>query len=251
MSTNYSSESSSPSDIGPRPRCIKILVGYEWAKDVTKVVDRRLVSPRVDPRWQFIKGKLLSVTKAVETMASKRSPSTNQLDIRIERLRGSHGQMLLDNLRGRIEAADILVMDIGSADGKSFNSNVLLETGMAVAYGFAALRKPFILKPAGVHAPSDLKGFLFTDYEPANRGDGVIRLLDDAGFRAAVRSTIVSIAFEREMIGQRRQPGTDIEGEGDEDPDMPPPPSEVSSPEARQAKEKAKGKATKTNARLR
>jgi len=153
--------------------------------------------------------------------------------------------MLLDNLRGRIEAADILIMDIGSADGQSFNPNVLLETGMAVAYCSATLRKPFILKPASLLEPSDLKGFLFTDYELADRGPGVIRLLDDAGFQAALRSTIISIAFERGMIGPRCEPGTDIEGEGYEGPEMPISPYEDARSEKPHTKVKAKAKAKK------
>ena len=152
---------------GSRPRRIKIVVGYAWAKGT----DGRPVPPRQDQRWQSIKGKLASVSKWVETMASRRGPSLNRLDIRIERLRGSHGQMLLDNLRGRIEGADILIMDIGSSDGQSCNPNVLLETGMAIVVGPKKLRNLFILKPSKLDEPSDLKGFLFTGYVLVKGGD--------------------------------------------------------------------------------
>ncbi len=119
----------------------------------SKRTDGQPIPPRSDTRWQSIKSKVESVAKGVETFASKRGPSQFKLDIRIERLRGSHGQMLLENLRGRIEATDIFVMDIGSSDGKSFNSNVLIETGMAIAMNAAGKRLPFILKPAEIKPP--------------------------------------------------------------------------------------------------
>ena len=47
----------------------------------------------------------------------------------VARLRGTHGRMLLDNLRTRISESDILIMDTGTSDGKGFNHNVLLEKG--------------------------------------------------------------------------------------------------------------------------
>ena len=225
--------------VGSRPRSIKIVVGYAWAKGA----DGRPVPPRQDQRWQSIKGKIASVSKWVETMVSRRGPSLNRLDIRIERLRGSHGQLLLDNLRGRIESADILIMDIGSNNGQSFNPNVLLETGMAIVAGPEKLRNLFVLKPVNLDEPSDLKGFLFTGYAPVEGGMGAIKLLDDAGFHAALRSVVISIAYEREMIGPRRQSGTDIEGEGDEDPDAPIPHNSDAAPEL----PKTKRKTTKGN----
>ena len=199
------------------PSRIRIAVGYQWVKGA----DERSMPPRSDLRWQSIKSKVKNVTKWVETFTSNRGAPQCKLDISIERLRGSHGQMLLENLRGRIEAADVLVMDIGSSDGRSFNPNVLLETGMAIALNAGGKQWPFILRPAGLKlSPSDLAGFLFTEYEPIDGGgNGAIGLLDDSGFQASLRSVLISIAQERGMVGPRLKPGTEIEGEGDDEPD--------------------------------
>jgi hypothetical protein len=118
--------------------------------------------------------------------------------------------MLLENLRDRIRDADILIMDIGSSDGTGLNHNVLLETGMAIAYGSERLRDIFILKPSKLREPSDLTGFLFTNYSVI-KGSSAIKIVDAHGFQAALRSSIIRIAQERQMIGARRRPNVESE----------------------------------------
>ena len=103
-------------------------------------------------------------------------------------------------------------MDLGTDDSQGFNANVLLEAGMALTRG-SHRHPPFLLKPRALSAPSDLAGYLFTDYEPVEETPGAIRLIDDAGFRAALRSVLMSIAVDRGMIGARREAGLETEGE--------------------------------------
>ncbi len=174
-------------------------MGYSWTKDDNK----KVLTPKSDNRWVSIRDYVISVGNWVMCSVSRRLPAPALFVYEVARLRGTHGRMLLDNLRCRISDADILVMDIGSSDGKSYNPNVLLETGMAIARQDGAHQDLFILKPYGLEAPSDLKGFLFTDYEVIDDGCA-IKLIDVQGFQAALRSAVLRKARERNMIGPRK-----------------------------------------------
>jgi hypothetical protein len=168
-----------------RPSVIRVVVGYPWTKDDSG----KVISARADKRWRSIREYVISVRKWMETSVSRRMPAPVTFDFDVVRLRGTHGRMLLDNLRIKILEADILIMDIGSMNGKDFNTNVLLETGMAIACEAEALQDLFILKPAGLNAPSDLTGFLFTEYQVTQ--DGSIKINDVPGFLAALRGAVI------------------------------------------------------------
>ena len=199
----------------PRPSVIRVVVGYPWTKDS----DDKVVAPNTDKRWMSIREPVISVARSVKTSVSLRVPSAVPFVIEVARLRGTHGRILLDNLRSRISEADILIMDIGSSDGDSFNYNVLLETGMAISQQAGTLRDLFILKPAKRPAPSDLNGFLFTNYDVTG-GDGSIKISDVLGFQAALRSSVLRKAREQGMIGARKGPYAGAEDE-DENPPAP------------------------------
>lgn len=197
---------------GPRPSAIRVVVGYPW----TKVGKEIVVAPRSDMRWASIRDCVTSVGDWVRTSNSRRLPAPVHFVYEVTRLRGTHGRMLLDNLRSRITESDILIMDIGSSDGKRFNPNVLLETGMAIAQQDGVLRDLFILKPAKIPVPSDLCGFLFTDYEVIDE-EGAIKIVDVHGFQAALRSAVLRRARERNMIGQRTESYVGPEDEHEDD----------------------------------
>jgi hypothetical protein len=203
---------------GPRPSAIRVVVGYPW----TKVDKDRAVAPLSDKRWTSIRDCVTSVGGWVRTSISRRTLAPVPFVYEVARLRGTHGRMLLDNLRSRISESDILIMDIGSSDGKRFNPNVLLETGMAIAQQGGVLRDLFILKPAKRPVPSDLCGFLFTDYEVVDN-EGAIKIVDVHGFQAALRSAVLRRARERNMIGQRNELYVGPEDEHEDD--SPPAPS--------------------------
>lgn len=195
-----------------RPPAIRVVVGYPW----TKAGNDRALAPRSDKRWASIRDHVVSVGNWVSTSVARRLRAPVPFVFEVARMRGTHSRMLLENLRARFAECDILIMDIGSSDAKSFNPNVLIETGMAIALQDGVLQDLFILKPAGLRAPSDLSGFLFTDYEVID-GDSAIKLVDVQGFQAALRSAVLRKARERNMIGPREGPysGPEDEDEGD------------------------------------
>jgi hypothetical protein len=192
------------------PSAIRVLVGYPWAKN-----ENGPVSARSDGRWNSIRSYVKPVGEWIKTTVSRRTAAPVPFVFEVARLRGTHGKMLLDDLRVRIPEADILILDIGSIDGNAFNCNVLLETGMAIAQDAKAFRDIFILKPANLHAPSDLLGFLFTEYTVA--GGDAIKLIDVAGFQAALRGSVLRKARERGMIGIRKGPYAGLEEESDDE----------------------------------
>lgn len=210
MTTETNPGSLATKTSGPRTSVIHVSVGYPWSKRD----DGQLTSVKSDERWQSIAKHARSVGEWVKTSVSRRAPAPLPFDFQVGRLRGTHGQMLLNNLRERIRDADILIMDIGSSDGSSLNCNVLIETGMALAFETERLRDTFILKPRTVPAPTDLNGFLFTDYEVIGR-KGAIKINDVHGFQAALRGSVIRMAREREMIGSRLTPHVEV---ADDDP---------------------------------
>jgi len=186
---------------------ITIVVGYAWAKD-----GDTLIEPQNDARWKFLKGKIEPEANALRTIVSKR-PGRRRLDISIRRLRGRHGDMILNAVRTRIEEADVLLLDIGDLEGKGFNSNVLIEVGVAFGLDHHLQQNLFILKPKDQPLPSDLAGFLVTDYVSSEKQ---FKLSDDRGFRAALRSSLLRLAEKRGMIGP---PSSDsVASEDDEAP---------------------------------
>ena len=192
-----------PVIISPR---ITVMVGYSWEKDG----DNRLVPPRHDSRWQAIKAKIQAEANAVETCASNRKSAAHKVEISIERLRGTHGDMLLGNLLARIRKADILIFDIGLSTGECYNFNVLEEVGMALMLDRQNQGRLFVLKPQKLREPSDLSGFLFTEYVSDNKE---FKITDDSGFRAALRSSLMEFARRRGMIGGAKKNTIEVEFE--------------------------------------
>ena len=98
---------------------------------------------------------------------------------------------LLSTLRDRIERADALVMDLAG-----LNPNVLLEVGMAIAMKKSESGALIILKPTHEALPSNLQGLVYCSYDKSLRKG----LEDQPGFRAALRTRILKVAKERQMI---------------------------------------------------
>lgn len=193
-----------------KPPIIRIAVGYPWSRNN----DNQVVAAIADKRWRSIRDCVTPIGDWVKAYVSQRLPAPAPFVLEVARLRGTHGRMLLDNLRTRIAESDILIMDIGSSDGSVFNNNVLLEAGMAIAHESEAIRDIFILKPASLNAPSDLNGFLFTDYQISD-SKGSIKIIDVPGFQAALRSAVLRKARERNMIGPRAESYAGLEDEFD------------------------------------
>lgn len=189
-------------------RPIRVRVGYPW----TLTTDGTPYVARSDARWKAIRDIVKPAFKWIETYNSKRHAPPQQLEIDFARLRGTHGQFLLENLKTRISDADILILDIGTTAGDGLNPNVLLECGLALGLHMEKKNRIFILKPTTQKTPSDLNGFLFTEYD-VDAKSATIQLNDKNGFVAALRSTILAIARERHMIGESKAPSFEDEDE--------------------------------------
>lgn len=187
---------------------VQIYVSYAWGKDD----GGNLISPRQDEKWKNLRSLLNSVADEVKKRAEKR-PGEYALDIRINRLRGRHGSHLLDTLRERINRGDVFVMDIADAEVAGFNPNVMLELGMAIGIGKLEARGLFVLKPKALKWPSDLLGFMYSEYDPQIATADNPGLVDTPGFRAALKSTIEEIARDRGMIGNAKDISIEIEGD--------------------------------------
>jgi hypothetical protein len=164
---------------------IEIYVSSPWSKR-----GESTVSIRQDRRWAFLR----SLTKTVIDECHSRvraAPGNYKLDIRLHRLRGRQGMHLLSTLRERIERADALVVDLAG-----HNPNVLIEVGMAVAMYKEESGALIILKPKNEPWPSNLQGIVYCNYDKSLRRG----LEDQAGFRAALRTQILKVAKERQML---------------------------------------------------
>jgi hypothetical protein len=167
------------------PRPIEICVSCPWSKR-----GKSTVSIQQDKRWAFLRGLVKKVIDECETR-SRLAPAEHKLDVRLYRLRGRQGMHLLSTLRDRIERADALVMDLAG-----HNANVLLEVGMAVAMKKGESGALIILKPKNEALPSNLQGLVYCNYDRSLRKG----LEDKAGFRAALRTRILNVAKERQML---------------------------------------------------
>ena len=101
---------------------------------------------------------------------------------------------LLSTLRERIERADALVMDLAG-----HNPNVMIEVGMAVAMHKGESGGLIILKPKNEPWPSNLQGMVYCNYDKSLRRG----LEDQAGFRAALRTRILKVAKDRQMLSSQ------------------------------------------------
>lgn len=186
---------------------IQIYVSYGWSKHEDK---RSSVLPNSDPKWGALRKTLVKVANEVKALAGK-SPGFTTLDIRINRLRGRHGSLLLHSLRDRIQKADVFVADIAGATQDTCNPNVMIELGMALACGKLECQGLYVLTPRGGSKPSDMNGILYTEYSPMPGGG--IKLVDANGFRAALRTTLLDLARDRRMVGTPTKAHVEAEDE--------------------------------------
>jgi hypothetical protein len=168
---------------------IEIYVSCPWSKR-----GRSTVPMQQDKRWAFLRALVKRVIDECETRV-RASPGEYKLDVRLHRLRGRQGMNLLSTLRDRIGRADALVMDLAG-----HNANVLIEVGMAVAMQKAESGALIILKPKNEPWPSNLQGIVYCNYDKSLRRG----LEDQAGFRAALRTRILKVAKDRQMIAEVR-----------------------------------------------
>ncbi|HEX5490541.1 MAG TPA: TIR domain-containing protein [Candidatus Udaeobacter sp.] len=164
---------------------IEIYVSSPWTKR-----GKSTVPILQDRRWAFLRSLIKTVIDECRSRAQA-SPGEYKLDIRLHRLRGRQGMHLLSTLRDRIERADALVMDLAG-----HNSNVLIEVGMAVAMYKGESGALIILKPKNEPWPSNLQGIVYCNYDKSLRRG----LEDQAGFRAALRTRILKVAKDRQML---------------------------------------------------
>jgi len=169
-------------------KAIEIYVSSPWSKK-----GKSTVSVRDDRRWAFLRGLIKKVIDECHSRV-RASPGEYKLDIRLHRLRGRQGMNLLSTLCERIERADALVMDLAG-----HNPNVLIEVGIAVAMHKGESGALIILKPKNEPWPSNLQGIVYCNYDKSLRQG----LEDQAGFRAALRTRVLKVAKDRQMLSAK------------------------------------------------
>jgi hypothetical protein len=198
---------------------IRIAIGYGWRE-----FDGG--SHGLNPHWRFLKKSVESVVSELGKRALKRQKPIFPLRVSVGRLRGRHGGTVTGAIFKRIEQADVLIFDISGR-----NPNVHFELGCAVATKGIESGRVFIFCQSGVEAsdghqekfltPSDLAGFLFTRYsagsKSAKSSDPYAVLEDSAGFKAALRSTLIEVASEKGMWGASKQT---LDSDGEEGPTL-------------------------------
>jgi hypothetical protein len=176
---------------------IDIAVGYNWLNG----------NGLNCKSWKMIREALKSITGEVEKLAVKHK-GERPLTIRIRRIRARHGATVMGSIINRIRDADILLLDISGE-----NLNVMFELGCAIgSRNDDDVGRVYVLCE-GKKTPtfaSDLQGVMFTLYETSalsNKSDKLsqkpAKISDLLGFRAAVRSSIIAIARERGMWGDK------------------------------------------------
>ena len=93
-----------------------------------------------------------------------------------------------------LNAIDALVIDLAG-----HNPNVLIEVGMAVAMYKGESGALIILKPNNEPWPSNLQGIVYCNYDKSLRRG----LEDQAGFRAALRTCVLKVAKDRQMLNSQ------------------------------------------------
>lgn len=185
---------------------VTVAVGYGWQKfdeDDSIQVDSQKKKgnpskekiPRngyevlYDQFWQSLRDVLKQRADGIK--------KSKGVDITVKRLRASHGKLVWGSILENIKNADILVFDISqppqempreecdiSSVIKGFNSNVLVEVGVALGMN----KRVLLLCPKHLfeEVPSDLKGFLWTLYTGSISKENFTRTFCDArGFQNA------------------------------------------------------------------
>lgn len=185
---------------------VTVAVGYGWQKfdeeesnqvdseknEVTQsggIVPSRGYEVLYDKFWISLRDVLKQRADGIK--------KSNGVDITVKRLRASHGKLVWGSILENIKNADILVFDISqppqempkeecdiSSVIKGFNSNVLVEVGVALGMN----KRVLLLCPKHLfeEVPSDLKGFLWTLYTGSISKENFTRTFCDArGFQNA------------------------------------------------------------------
>jgi hypothetical protein len=206
-----------PSNEGSfKASAIRIAIAYGW-REFDGNPDG------LNSHWDFLKKSVESVVSELEKRALKRQKPSRPLRVSVGRLRGRHGGSITGAIFKRIQQADVLVFDVSGN-----NPNVHFELGCAAAIKGIDSGRIFIFCQTGsqevvsnqeVFRPaSDLSGFLFTRYllnsKSAEQSLSYAKLQDTAGFKAALRSTLIEIACEKEMWGASKET---IDSDGEEE----------------------------------
>jgi hypothetical protein len=151
---------------------ISVLFGYPWDSKNR---------PANDVKYNFLHGIIKKGTAGMEKMIGE---GGERVTVTNSRLRGKHGAPILDDIRSRIHAADVLIFDLDEC-----NPNVLLELGVALANPLEG-KFVFILMKERQRIPSDLSGYLISYYKVTHE----YTLVDPLGFYAALRSAVIERA---------------------------------------------------------
>jgi len=133
-------------------RIFQVSVGYAWDPACRG-------RARPDRRWNRLRDELRRFADQAEKRASVVADGKLR-GVRIDRLRATSGNTVWQSIKSRIEAADLLVLDITPRRGKSTQPNLLLELGCALAVK-PADKIIIVSSRAEGHKllPSDLQGF--------------------------------------------------------------------------------------------
>ena len=86
-----------------------------------------------------------------------------------------------------------------SGDLAGHNPNVLIEVGNGCRDANGELGALVILKPKNEPWPSNLQGIVYCNYDKSLRSG----LEDQAGFRAALRTGVLRVAKDRQMLSSQ------------------------------------------------
>jgi len=162
---------------------VRILVCYAWARGPRT----RALAAADDTRWCALRDILRASVRP--SARAKQSP----FQVRVDRLRATHGSNVLSTISRRLSKAHIIIADVSDRRPRQCNPNVLLELGIALGNGFGERGRLFVFKPRSTPLPSDLNGLLITEY---SRVRGSLKLSDDRGFKAKLRAAVRKVADE-------------------------------------------------------
>ena len=157
-------ENDALAQLSPKERRVNDYIGYAWDGNVTE-----------DKHWESLRDLLGKYKEKFDSRFEEYG-----ITLSVQRLRGTHGEKNLETISEKIATADVLVFDITNKDATGFNSNVMLELGMAIA-----LKKPvfiFVNNKLKEQIPSDLAGYLYTYYSDEKELTFKDRLEDFRGF---------------------------------------------------------------------
>ena len=187
-----------------KPYTVNIYMGYGW--DGNNVLS--------DKYWRFWREKFSNICECTERNIKKVCP---YFVVGFNRLRASHSQFVYSSIVEKIKAADVLIFDISAANGIGFNSNVLIEFGIALGLG----KEPFLLCNRKMSAdslkefkglkivknnevfaipkfPSDIASFTVSFYSAEEKGDKwSAKFKEPSAFYSKLRGRIADAANKK------------------------------------------------------